>query len=301
MKRYIKSTLHFILFYLIFIICFVLPGMLIPRSEKMAKILVLSDEEMQYFLPLLLLFGLYMTITYWLLIKNVNEKKTTLFIQLLAANIILFPLMGFLESIFWRDAFQEFTTFEIMSIFLPFLITFTLFTFYLSITSRYNPDQMKNSLFQKLSFNQISQKILVIAFLYFLIYNLAGYFIAWQFEETRVFYSGNSHLDNFFVSFGNNISDFKFVSVHLFRGALFAVAGLIIYNLLQNSQLKKILIMSLLFGGFGFQIILPNPLFPATVRVSHFIETTVSMLIFGAIMAMVFQYRQVKEVKTVVA
>ena len=301
MKIHIKKTLQFLSFYWIFILCFMLPGMIIPRSEKMSKILVISEEEMQYFFPLLLLFGLYMTITYWLLVKNVNEKKTVLMVKLLAANIILFPLMGFLESIFWRDAFQEFTTLEIMSIFLPFLITYILFTFYITIISRNDPDQVGSSPFNSLSLNQVVQKIVFVAFIYFIIYNLAGYFIAWQFEETRVFYSGNNHLDSFFVSFGKNISDIKFVTVHLFRGGLFAIAGLIIYNLLKTSQLKKILVMSLLFGGFGFQIILPNPLFPATVRVSHFIETTVSMLTFGAIMAIVFHYRQLNEVKTVVA
>jgi hypothetical protein len=52
--------------------------------------------------------------------------------------------------------------------------------------------------------------------------------------------------------------------------------------------------MALIFGGFGFQIILPNPLFPEMVRISHFIETTLSMLVFGLVAGYVFSYKNKK-------
>jgi hypothetical protein len=50
--------------------------------------------------------------------------------------------------------------------------------------------------------------------------------------------------------------------------------------------------MSLIFGGFGFQIVLPNPLLPEMVRISHFIETTTSMLLFGAVVGLIFSYKK---------
>ena len=78
-----------------------------------------------------------------------------------------------------------------------------------------------------------------------------------------------------------NISDPVFVLVHLFRGVLFGIAGYLFHSILSCSRKKELLIMSLLFGGFGFQIILPNPMFPEIVRISHFLETTSSMLVFG--------------------
>lgn len=291
MKNQIISATQYLLVFLIFIFLFIIPTTLIPVSPSLLE--KINPEEMKQFFPLLLILALYTTSAYWLLIKNVNEKKMLLFIKLAMANFLLYPLMGFIESFFWLDSLKVVDRDEIVRVFFRFLITFTLFSAYLSIISKKNTiAEIKDE--ASINYKVISQKILLIAVIYLIIYNLFGYFVAWQFEATRIYYTGHSELKGFFEMLIQNFSDLKFVIVHFFRGILFGLAGYIFYTLLDCSKPKKLFILALIFGGFGFQIILPNPVFPEMVRISHFIETTSSMIIFGLIVGFIFSYQKDK-------
>lgn len=291
MKNQIISATQYFLVFLIFIFLFIIPTTLIPVSPSLLE--KINPEEMKQFFPLLLILALYTTSAYWLLIKNVNEKKMLLFIKLAMANFLLYPLMGFIESFFWLDSLKVVDRDEIVRVFFRFLITFTLFSAYLSIISKKNTiAEIKDE--ASINYKVISQKILLIAVIYLIIYNLFGYFVAWQFEATRIYYTGHSELKGFFAMLIQNFSDLKFVIVHFFRGILFGLAGYIFYTLLDCSKPKKLFILALIFGGFGFQIILPNPVFPEMVRISHFIETTSSMIIFGLIVGFIFSYQKDK-------
>lgn len=291
MKKKLVYLAQYLSVFLIFILLFIIPTVLIPVSPSLLK--KINPEEMKLFFPLLLLLTLYTTSAYWMLIKNSNQKKMLLFTKLAFANFLLYPLMGFIESFFWLDSLKVVGRDEIVNVFFRFLLTFTLFSAYLSLISKKNEIEnikAKTSIHYKL----ISQKIILIAVIYIIIYNLFGYFVAWQFEATRIYYTGYSELKGFFTMLFQNFSDLKFVIVHFFRGILFGLAGYIFYNLLECSKSKKLIILALIFGGFGFQIILPNPVFPEMVRISHFIETTSSMLIFGLIVGFIFSYQKDK-------
>lgn len=291
MKQKIISAIQYLSVFLIFIFLFIIPTILIPVSPSLLE--KINPEEMKLFFPLLILLALYTASAYWLLIKNSNQKKILLFIKLALANFLLYPLMGFIESFFWLDSLKVIDRHEIVSVFFRFLITFTLFSAYLSIISRKNTiTDIKDK--TSINYKLISQKILLIAVIYITIYNFFGYFVAWQFEATRIYYTGHSELKGFFTMLFQNFSDLKFVIVHFFRGILFGLVGYIFYTLLECSKSKKILILALIFGGFGFQIILPNPVFPEMVRISHFVETTSSMMVFGLIVGFIFSYQEYK-------
>jgi len=291
MKKKLISIAQYSSVFLIFILLFIIPTVFIPVSPSLLE--KINPEEMKLFFPLLLLLALYTTSTYWLQIKNSNQKKMMLFLKLALANFLLYPLMGFIESLFWLDSLKVIDRDEIMKVFFRFLITFTLFSAYLSmISNKTTIGHIKDKI--SIDYKLISQKILLIAVIYIIIYNLFGYFIAWQFEATRIYYTGSSELKGFFTMLFQNFSDLKFVIVHFLRGILFGIVGYIFYFLLECSESKKMLILSLIFGGFGFQIILPNPVFPEMVRISHFIETTTSMMIFGLIVGFIFSYQNDK-------
>jgi len=291
MKKKLISVAQYLSVFLIFILLFIIPTVLIPVSPSLLE--KINPEEMKLFFPLLLLLALYTTSAYWLLIKNSNQKKMLLFLKLALANFLLYPLMGFIESFFWLDSLKVIDRDEIVSIFFRFLITFTLFSAYFSMISKKNKiEDIKDE--KSINYKLISQKILLIAVIYIIIYNLFGYFVAWQFEATRIYYTGHSELKGFFTMLFQNFSDLKFVIVHFLRGILFGLAGYIFYILLECSKSKKMLILALILGGFGFQIILPNPVFPEMVRISHFIETTSSMMIFGLIVGFIFSYHEDK-------
>lgn len=289
MNNTIKSTLKISSIALVFIMVFLIPTMLMPVSDNLLG--KINPDEMKLFFPLLVLFSLYLGFTYFLILKNTDQKKSTLLLNLILAHFIMYPLMGLLESLFWGDAFKGVEINEFIRIFYRFTITFTLFSAFLALIAKKGMLSVMTSE-PKENYKQVGIKIFLISLVYFIIYNLFGYLIAWQFEATREFYTGSSLNIGFFQSIRENISNPDFVLVHTFRGLLFGVAGYIFNNILKCSRTKKVIIMSLIFGGFGFQIVLPNPLLPEMVRISHFIETTSSMLLFGAIAGFLLNYKK---------
>lgn len=281
MSKILKTSMLFVSIVLLFMLVFLIPSMLIPVSKTLLE--RLNSEEMKMFFPLLLAVAVYISFTFWLFLNNLKvEKRGKLFLTLSIAFFLMYALMGFLESIFWGDAFKGIETSEFVRILLRFTITFTLFAGYLALIAKMKP-RVPNQLLEEFNFKQLGIKLLIISGIYFVLYNLFGYFVAFQFSETRYFYTGSYELNGFFPSMWQNISDPAFVGIHLFRGLLFGIASYLFYSILCCSRIKKIVILSLILGGFGFQIILPNPLFPEMVRISHFIETTSSMMVFGAI------------------
>ncbi len=288
----LKSFILFLSIAIVFILVFLIPTIVIPVSDKVLK--MMNPDEMKLFFPLLVLFAIYTSITYWLVINNTDLNKTTLFLKLLLALFIMYPLMGLLESLFWSHAFKGIGTVEFLKVFCRFVITFALFSAYLSIISKKTMPN-KNYIETRENYKLIGKKILLISLVYFVVYNLFGYFIAWQFEATRIFYTGNTELKGFFSAMIQNISDPKFVAVHIFRGILFGISGYIFHTILKGSKKKLIVIMALIFGGFGFQIILPNPFFPEIVRLSHFLETSLSMLLFGGLVAYILNYKCIEK------
>jgi len=289
------STIKFISVNLIFILLFITPTFILPVSKTLLE--RINPKEMELFFPLLFLFVLYISYTFWLLIKNTNQNKFMVFVKLATATFLLFPLMGFIESVFWLDSLNVVDDKEYVKIFLRSFITFILFSAYLSLLYKKNNtlDQRGNNL---LSLKLLTQKLLLIGVIYIFIYNLFGYFVAWQFESTRIYYTGTSELKGFFTMLLHNFSDPKFVIVHILRGILFGLSGYILYTMLNCSKLKVTIIIALIFGGLGFQIILPNPIFPEMVRISHFLETTTSMIVFGMIVVYIFDYGKNKTSKS---
>ena len=286
MNKLLKSSLLFLSIVLVFIFVFLIPSILLPVSDKLMK--MLNPDEMKLFFPLLLVLAFYISFPYWLLIHNTDQKRNILFLRLSLANLIVYPLMGLIELLFWNNAFKGIESNEYIKIFYRFVITFTLFSAYLAIIYKNttpNGDHKKT----RENFKSIANKILLISIIYFMIYNLFGYFVAWQFEATRYFYTGSTELKSFSLIILQNISDLK----------LFGIAGYIFYSLLTCSRNKTLVIMALFFGGFGFQIVLPNPLFPETVRISHYIETTLSMLVFGAVAGYIFSCKNKHSVNNI--
>ena len=292
MRTLLKSSLLIISMALIFMLVFMIPSMVIPVSATLLE--RLNPEEMKSFFPLLLVLALYVSVTFWLFLNNMKpQKKSKVFITLSIAFFLMYALMGFLESVYWGDAFKGIETSEFVRILIRFTITFTVFSAVLALFSKKeNMQTIQNT--EKNTLKQLAVKLSVISVIYYVLYNLFGYFVAFQFAETRHFYTGSYELEGFFSSMWHNISNPGFVGIHLFRGVLFGIAAWMFYSLLNCSRARKIVILSLILGGFGFQIILPNPLLPEVVRISHFLETTLSMLVFGALAGYVLSYKTVE-------
>jgi len=112
---------------------------------------------------------------------------------------------------------------------------------------------------------------------------LFGYFVAWQFEELRLFYSGSAEKISFWGQIANNIKTSPIIfPFQILRGILFGIAIIPIRRMIHK---KSVFIISvcLIYLCTAIVLIIPNALFPDMVRIAHLIEMSSSMLLFGII------------------
>lgn len=122
--------------------------------------------------------------------------------------------------------------------------------------------------------------------LYVLVYFMFGYYVAWQWQETRQFYSGSTAILPFWQHFrGLFSSDPWIIPFQLLRGALWSGFALLTARMMTVARRwEAALATAMVFAGLlcvGL-VLFPNPYMPDTVRMSHFYEILSSMLLFGA-------------------
>jgi ABC-2 type transport system ATP-binding protein len=125
-----------------------------------------------------------------------------------------------------------------------------------------------------------------LAVLYAIVYFMFGYFVAWQWEETRLFYSGTTAILPFFAHFRALFgADPLIIPFQLLRGALWTALAVLIVRMMEAKRWEASLAVALIFAGLlssGIGLF-PNPVMPPLVRQSHFVEILFSMLLFGGI------------------
>jgi hypothetical protein len=120
------------------------------------------------------------------------------------------------------------------------------------------------------------------------IYFLAGYFIAWQFAEVRLSYSGTVEMDSFLSMMKANVASGLYF-FQILRGVLWILIALPALAVIRGSLMRKGVIIGLLFVVLsGSQLLLPNPFMSDMVRMAHIIETAPSNFLWGFIIAWCF-------------
>lgn len=111
-------------------------------------------------------------------------------------------------------------------------------------------------------------------------------FVAWQWEETRLFYAGTTTIIPFFTHLrGFFDSDPIIIPFQLLRGALWTALAVLIVQMMKVRRWEASLAVGLVFVGLmtsGLGLF-PNPYLPPKVVQAHFFEILSSMLVFGGI------------------
>jgi hypothetical protein len=118
------------------------------------------------------------------------------------------------------------------------------------------------------------------------VYFMFGYFVAWQWAETRLFYSGSTTIKPFFTHFWDLFrTDPLIIPFQILRGALWTLLAFVIVRMMKARRWEVALAVALTFAALLSAAIglFPNPYMPAAVRQAHFIELVSSMLVFGGI------------------
>jgi len=139
------------------------------------------------------------------------------------------------------------------------------------------------------------QPMLAGAIIYPMLYFIFGYFVAWQFEAVRLYYTDSAELTSFGTIMKQNFQHGTYW-FQVLRGIIWAYLGWLIYlNLKPTSNQVRMLILASLFAlVMNAQLLLPNPYMPTEVRWAHALETASSNFLWGIVLAIVFKLKWVK-------
>jgi len=123
--------------------------------------------------------------------------------------------------------------------------------------------------------------ILVVAFVF--LYMFFGYYVAWRNPELQRFYGG-PELATFWAAWRHNwISSRWIYALAVFRALLHIACLYPLVRMLHTSRRESALAAALFLACWTTVLLLPNPLMPASVARSHFLETLGFNLVFGAL------------------
>ena len=128
-------------------------------------------------------------------------------------------------------------------------------------------------------------KLAVIAVIYLLLYNLFGYFVAWQNPNLTAMYGNGANKEVF---------DFaKLIPLQLGRGVLWTLFAMPVIRMSKGNAWQIALLVGLLLAlPMNMGHVMPNPFMPdPSVRLSHFIETSTSNFIFGVFLTQLILWR----------
>jgi len=272
----VKIVLKLMLCIVVYSVVFAAANVVLPFSEGF-KALASTESENPLFL---LIISVLVCFTIYFIVRNTNYSGIKLFLNTVFVMFFIQLFMAQIETALFGQAFSVLTSLDIFLIMLAGLLPL-LATVPIAVKFFQN----KGAVIEKTRINVKSLliKLGIIGVIYVVIYMVFGYFVAWQFEELRIFYSGSPEKLSFFGQMANNMrTNPIIIPFQLLRGILF---GIFVIPLLNMAGTKKIFIASvcLVFSYLGYILILPNVLFPDMVRLGHFIEMTSSMLLFGVI------------------
>ena len=164
------------------------------------------------------------------------------------------------------------------------LFLFTLIAIW--ITGKLKSAQDKSDASKPVKFN-VKKIILLSIVIWPIIYFTFGYYVAWQFADIRLFYSGNTEMESLASMMKENILSGLYL-FQIFRGFIWVFIGLLVLKLVKGSRVSSSILLGLLFTILSCSgLLLENPFMPEMVRLGHLLETSTSNFIWGFLMAWV--------------
>jgi hypothetical protein len=122
---------------------------------------------------------------------------------------------------------------------------------------------------------------------YYALYALFGYFVAWQYQEVRLFYGGPAELNSFWDQWALTLMTMPEIPFfQYFRGLLWLLCLIPVFMGFSGKRSELVVFSSLALALLPTaQLAFPNPLMPAGVSLAHFWEVSISTGLFGALCA----------------
>jgi hypothetical protein len=193
-----------------------------------------------------------------------------------------------IETGYFMSAFPLLhNNFQIYNLVFRGLITFVLLSVLVTwIVGGFSKKTRPESNFTVTTDNAVKQGAWL-SVVYIILYMLAGYFIAWQVKELRLFYGGPAELNGFFEQWGlTAMAKPEFPAFQYFRGTLWMLCLVPLFMGFSGKRVELIVLSALALALLPTaQLAFANPLMPAAVSLGHFWEVSISTGIFGALCA----------------
>lgn len=132
--------------------------------------------------------------------------------------------------------------------------------------------------------NEWAWKLAVVAIAYVILYTAFGYFVAWKNPAVRVYYGGIDEGNYFARIYTILTSTPWFLPFQALRGVLWALFALPVIRMMKGSWQETVFAVGLVFAVLmNSQLLIPTPLMPEAVRMTHLVETASSNFIFGCL------------------
>lgn len=116
------------------------------------------------------------------------------------------------------------------------------------------------------------------------LYLTFGYYVAWQSESLRVYYTSSKEL----ASFWHQVSEAFSNGIYLFqvvRGLIWVLVTVPVVILLKGNSLRQYIVVALLSALLPTSLLfIPNPYMPYEIAMTHFLETSTSNFLWGLLM-----------------
>lgn len=284
MKSVVIHVLKLVAVSLITTVAYIAVSLFIPFSEKLVSA---NQAGTPSILLYLYLFNLWICLVMMFLAKQPDARSERLW--LMSSLVLITAVMPQVETLFFHDAFPVLTTsdvlFFILSASVPILVGFPLCLRFFHRVSDIQSDHIRFTVSLYLVY-----KLGIIGLAYVGVYFVFGYFVAWQEIDLRLFYSGSTEDNGFFGVLKDNLAEMPMIYPFQFvRGVLFGLFVLPVIHVFQNRKHGSLwgLVIVLISAGMG--LIIPNVLFPDSVRWAHFREMMTSMSFFAIVIWWTFK------------
>ncbi|MFA5835166.1 MAG: hypothetical protein WDA22_16935 [Bacteroidota bacterium] len=278
-----KTFLKYVLLFFIFFTLVVLPVVFIPVTLTV-------ENQSDYNAHMIVLFLLIQFSTIIYLIKRLNLWGGKLFFSTVIIFWGLQTFMTQVETWYFRDAMPAITNSELLNLFLrPLITAITFVPLAMWILGKWKQNVERSAPQTQLNRSTLQWKdVLWLSATYVIIYFVFGFFVAWQFEAVRLFYSGSTENAGFIGQIQQTLQTKSFIfPFQFFRGFLWIMIGFPIVMYLKGSKKEKILACVILYSLPAIQLIVDNPFMPQPVRLAHLLEVSTSNGLFGLLIGYV--------------
>jgi hypothetical protein len=281
-----KNILKFLLLVVATTIAASIAAALLPYSDSFKA--ANKDPD-----PSILLFVLLthawtcMVIVY--VARHSRWEKTKLFLGLTGMLFFVYAFMMQIETFFFSGAFPALTNTDIVLITIANGISFFVAVPLGIKLFGKRQDGGDPSLIWMPGTKELTIKLSLIGIIYVIVYFVFGYFVAWQTEELRIFYSGQPDDFGFIGGLVNNYHERPAIYPFQFmRGVLFGLFAMPLVSMFRGQSRQLLISLVMVYTGTGLALIIPNFLFPDAVRWAHFREMISSMFFFSIMVWLIY-------------